>query len=159
MRQKRWVRDFIHPPCLYVSNPSMMGPVFTEFIKPSRYRRLGFFDHSLRMVRPVFLKHCLGLPRRIMWHPVVPTPAVFSSDEGARSVCQTKQIDLSELERPDFSEPILPALVFRSGFTTLHCAFPPIQDVSVVERGYLVSFWVRTFTFDHFVIPSSRICL
>ena len=36
------------------------------------------------------------------------------------------QTDLSELDCPDFSKPILPALVFRPGFTTLHCAFSPI---------------------------------
>jgi hypothetical protein len=58
-------------------------------------------------------------------------------------------INLSELESPDFSKSILPALVFRLGFTTLHCAFSPIQDVRVVERGYLVSFWFRKFVFDH----------
>ena len=33
----------------------------------------------------------------------------------------------------------------------LHCAFSPIQDVRVVEKGYLVSFWVRKFAFGHFL--------
>jgi hypothetical protein len=63
------------------------------------------------------------------------------------------QTNLSELECPDFSKSILPALVFRLGFTTMHCAFSPIQDVSVVESGYLVSFWIREFGFDHLLSP------
>jgi hypothetical protein len=58
------------------------------------------------------------------------------------------QADLGELECPDFSKSILPALVFRSGFTTLHCACSPIQDVRVVERSDLVSF-IHKFGFTH----------
>jgi hypothetical protein len=53
------------------------------------------------------------------------------------------------VECPDFSKSILPALVFRLGFTTLHFAFSPIQDVRVVEKGYFVSVWVRKFAFGH----------
>jgi hypothetical protein len=71
-----------------------------------------------------------------------------------RTGLQTK---LSELECSDFSKSVLPALVFRPGFTTLHCAFSPVQDVRIVERSYLVSFWIRKFGFHHLLIPSSRI--
>jgi hypothetical protein len=55
------------------------------------------------------------------------------------------------LECPDFSKSILPALVFRLGFATLHCTFSPIQDVRMVEKGYFVSFWVGKFALGHFL--------
>jgi hypothetical protein len=67
------------------------------------------------------------------------------------------QINLSQLKCPDFPKSILPALIFRFGFTTLHCAFSPIQDVCVVEKGYFVSCWVRKFAVDHLSVPLSRI--
>ncbi len=82
------------------------------------------------------------------------SPGRRLGESGLESGLQT---NLSELECPDFSKSILPALVFRLGFTTMHCAFSPIQDVSVVESGHLVSFWIRECWLRSFVIPLSRI--